>query len=647
MFLRNLFIALLFISGVIGTVKAQNLIPDPGFEIWDGTIGPNPNTMGGLDFWFNVNGTTDHHHQLNPPGSNLTSLEDCPTGQGSTWCGVPYEGQGVLGAWKGNGPDGTREWAGVELSEPMVAGGCYEISFWIQNKRDKPDQPLVTNQWGMFFNHTQTPFFNPNLANYAAMSDHWVACEQVIDGSEWIKVEWEYQASEDFAYAYIGFMGDFSTSSNNIYNDSYLLGPYVWIDEVIITRIDPQLTLTEDVSICLGESVTLEASSNFPINWEDTDTGVSSRTVSPEETTTYYVQTLDSTLCSIRDSIVVTVLGNEVIEFEGVSICDGADPVFLAPDITSGTWSGSGIIEESEGLFDPVIAGVGEHAITYNSGADCSENFTMLVEVVDPPEINFAADFTEGCPPLNVQFTDNSEVTGMDFIWDFGNGLVSTDPHTTATVYHEVGAYDVSLEVVYSENCKNKLTVPNFIEVFDPPVANFTNSPFNPSNLSPEVQFFDASTGNLMGWFWDFGNGETSDKNNATTSYDLPGIYDVQLNITSVNGCVDSIYRQIMVNSIVNFYIPNVFSPNYDGVNDLFEVYTVGPLREYKMTVFNRWGGIVYQSTDINAPWDGDLPNGDKADVGVYTYSIEYNYAGLLPNESFSGVEMGDVMLMR
>lgn len=637
----------LLILGFAGFSYGQNLIADPGFEIWDGSTGSPPNTLQALSNWYEANGTADHHHQDIVGGSNLTALEDCPLGEGNTWCGFPQEGSGVLGCWKGNGPDGTREWAGTQLSEPMVAGGCYEISFWIQNKKDKVDSEFVSNQWGVFFNHTQIPFFNPNLANYAAMADHWVACDEVIDGSEWRKLEFEYQASEDFEYMYIGYMGDFSTSTYSVPNDNYLLGYYVWIDEVIVTRIDPQLTLTEDVTICLGESVTLEADSNFPINWEDTNNGVTSRTVSPEHTTTYYVQTLDSTLCTIRDSIVVTVIGDEVIDFAGVEICDGANPVILDPSITVGSWSGPGVVDAAQGVFDPNAVGVGEHFVTYNSGADCADNFTMVVDVVAPPTVDFEADFFQGCPPLMVQFENLSPEDGIEYNWNYGNNLTGNDPHIGSTVYDELGSYDVSLEIVFSENCKNEQVVEGMIEIFEAPQADFTTTPFNPSTLSPEVLFSDASIGAISQWFWDFGNGETGDKNVDETHYPSPGIYDVTLEVTSVNGCVDSITRQITVQSIVRFYIPNVFSPNNDGVNDHFEVYTVGPLEDYKMTVFNRWGGTVFESNDINSPWDGRLPNGDKAEVGVYVYAIEYTYQGFTPSESFSGVQSGDVMIMR
>jgi gliding motility-associated-like protein len=646
--MRKLIPCLILVFSFASTTIGQNLIPDPGFENWDGTPGWAPGPLSCLAEWYEASGTADYHHQ-DPmfSGSNLTGLEDCPLAQGNTNCGFPYQGQAVLGCWKGNGPDGNREWAGIELTEPMVAGGCYKVSFWIQNKEDDPDRLLVTNQWGMFFNHTPTPFFNASLANYSAMADHWVASDQIIDGSEWTKLEFDYQASEAFAYAYIGFMGDYATSSNIIYNDDYLLGPYVWIDEVVVERIDPQLTLTEDISICVGESLTLEASSNFPILWEDNQSNVLSRTVSPQQTTTYYVQTQDSTLCTIRDSIVVTVIGNQVVDFMGSEICEGADPFLLDPTITGGSWAGPGIIEAAQGLFDPTVAGVGGHDIIYTSDVDCSEDFTLFVEVSLPPVVDFEADILEGCPPLEVQFNDLSATAGIAYTWDFGNGAVSNDLLSASAIYSALGSFEVSLEVVYSEHCKNTQTIADLVEVFEAPDVDFTYSPINPSNLNPDVQFFDASTGTLTEWLWDFGNGTTSDKNNPVAVFDLPGIYDVQLLATSVNGCVDSISHQITVQSKVNFYVPNVFSPNDDGRNDQFEVFALGALEEYHMKIFNRWGGIVFQSSDANTSWNGDLPDGSKAETGIYVYVIEYDYAGLSPEESFSGVEMGDVMLIR
>ena len=599
-----------------------------------------------LTFWYNANGTSDHHHQLNPAGSNLSSLENCPTGQGNTECGFPFEGQGVLGCWKGNGADGNKEWAGIQLSEPMEAGACYKISFWIQNKKDEPGNEYITNQWGMFFDHTEIPFFNPSIANFASMSDHWVACEEVIDGSEWKKLEFDYQASEDFAYAYIGYMGDYSTSTFSIANDDFLLGFYVWIDEVSVTRIDPQLTLSEDISICRGETVLLEAVSNFPIKWEDNNSSATSRSVSPDSTTVYYVQTLDSTLCAIRDSIVVSIIDEQVVDFSGANICAGAAPLMLDSSVGSGTWSGTGIIDNSQGIFDPALAGIGAFAIQYVSDADCSENFTMMVTVDSVPDIDMELDQLEGCAPLEVYFDDLSPNPGVAYDWDFGNGMFSTDLLSTYTVYTEPGSYDVNLEVVYSENCKSSLYLPNLIEVFESPEASFTYAPNNPSNLEPTVQFENTSEGNMTEVFWDFGNGNTSDAYNPQTIFDTPGIYDVQLQVF-YNGCVDSTSQKITVNSKVNFFIPNAFSPNGDGINDHFKIHSRGLITDYEMTIFHRQGGTLFKSNSIDDSWDGSTPNGQPCSSGVYVYLIKYKYQGLDNDLFIDGQQAGDITILR
>ncbi|WP_020567229.1 T9SS type B sorting domain-containing protein [Neolewinella persica] len=632
---------------VVNTANTQNLIPDPGFELWNVVYPATPNTLSSLNYWYNSNGTSDYHHQQHPPGSNLTSLEDCPTGEGNSECGTPYEGQGVLGCWKGNGADGSREWAGIKLSEPMVAGGCYKISFWVQNKKDDPDNEFKTNQWGLFFDHDRIPFFSPDIANYAAMSDHWVACEEVIAGSEWTKVELEYQASEDFEYAHIGYMGDYATANYSIAGDDPLLGFYVWIDEVIITRIDPQLTLNEDISICRGETVTLEAISNFPIYWEDDNSAGNSRILSPDTTTIYYVRTLDSTLCSIRDSIIVTIIDEEIFDFVGQSICVGADPLILEPNIASGTWSGQGIIDASEGLFDPDLAGAGEFFITYKSDADCSENFTIKVEVSPAPVIDLEADFLEGCAPLEVQFNDLSPTPGIAYQWNFGNGTVSDGFLNATTSYDEAGEYDVSLEVVFSENCKNTFYAQNLISVFDPPEANFTYSPFVPSNIMPTVHFENTTVGDVEEVIWNFGNGEISSSFNSVTTFDLPGIYDVQLLVTSSNNCIDSTTYQVSVNNLVNMYIPNAFSPNGDGINDKFEVDAIGQILEYEIIIFDRWGGVVYESDNIDGSWNGNLPGGEISATGVYAYLIKFVHQGLDSDLIINEKRTGDLTIFR
>ena len=205
----------------------------------------------------------------------------------------------------------------------------------------------------------------------------------------------------------------------------------------------------------------------------------------------------------------------------------------------------------------------------------------------------------------------------------------------------------MNLEVVYSENCKSILNVPSLIEVLDPPEADFTYTPTAPSNLNPQVQFNNTSMGNISDVLWDFGNGTTSESYAPETTFNLPGIYDVELWVTSSNDCIDSTTQQITVNSQVNMYIPNAFSPNRDGTNDLFEIHAFGPILEYEIIIFDRWGGVMYQSDNIDDSWNGDFPNGEKCINGVYIYIIKYAYQGLGEDLFIEGQKAGDITILR
>ncbi|MCB0639792.1 MAG: gliding motility-associated C-terminal domain-containing protein [Lewinella sp.] len=625
----------------------QNLIADPGFEIWDGNQGFSPFTLAPLTYWYTANGTADHHHVDIMSGSNLTGLEPCPLGEGNTWCGYPYEGGGVLGCWKGNGPDGSKEWAGTQLLEPLVPGDCYEISFWIQNKKDNPNSLYETNHWGVFFSQTQFPTFNANLADFSTMADHWVTCEQVIGGSEWQQVTFAYTASEDFQYMYIGYMGNVANSTFTAANDDYLLGFYVWIDQVIVEHVDVDVPPTQ--TICRGDGVQLDFTSNYPLSWTDgivTDT-TRSIWVSPEVTTTYYVEATGNMGCTKLDSVIVEVLQPVMVDYPAI-VCPATEPFRLEPEAPAGTWTGAGIIDAAAGLFDPSLTGPGLAEALFTAADDCADDFTMLIEVAPIPEVTITTDLSEGCWPLTVTFTDESPNPAEAYTWDFGDGETSQDAGSVQHTFTNAGAYGLGLTLTHFPNCTVSYEQVNEIRVYEPPVAAFSYTPEKPDLINNEVQFTDISSGNTYQWSWDFGDLSGSSHPTPLHTYATPGAYQVRLRVTSEGHCVDSIQQTLLVDNAVRMYIPNAFSPNDDGRNDRFQVGYIGQLMEYQMTVFNRWGGLVFQSDDPLLGWDGKAHNGQLAETGVYTYIIEYLLLPATPTgEEVREKEMGDVLLLK
>lgn len=104
----------------------------------------------------------------------------------------------------------------------------------------------------------------------------------------------------------------------------------------------------------------------------------------------------------------------------------------------------------------------------------------------------------------------------------------------------------------------------------------------------------------------------TNTSNTETTNYILTG--------TDENGCTATDTVSVIIDGEINIYIPNIFSPNKDGENDLFQVYGV-EWDHYHMEIYNRFGGVVFESEDANSHWNGKHhKNGNECQQGVYTY---------------------------
>ena len=109
--------------------------------------------------------------------------------------------------------------------------------------------------------------------------------------------------------------------------------------------------------------------------------------------------------------------------------------------------------------------------------------------------------------------------------------------------------------------------------------------------------------------------------------------------VTSPDGCIDTIAGVVRVEDNFAFYIPNAFSPNGDGVNDSFRGFGVA-IRAFSMSIYNRWGELIYRTNDYNQPWDGKVK--DTVQNDVYVYRIE-----VVDHHEEKHVYLGNVSVVR
>jgi gliding motility-associated-like protein len=252
----------------------------------------------------------------------------------------------------------------------------------------------------------------------------------------------------------------------------------------------------------------------------------------------------------------------------------------------------------------------------------CIDTVTQLVTTKPIPEMLFGPDAISGCEEFTANFNDSSLVAGgtiVNWFWSFGDGNYSFGQSPVHT-YTDSGSYYVTLSVTGSNGCvfHDSLLYP--VVVYPKPVADFLPSPTSVSIFTPDFNFIDQSQG-AMFWEWDFGDLDGSIVSNPAHSYADTGTYYVSQIVINQFGCRDTMIHPVRVHGEFTFFIPNAFTPNGNGNNEIFMGQGTG-IKTFHFLVFDRWGNKLFDTTDPSKGWDGKLPNGEKAMVDVYVYKI-------------------------
>ncbi|CAN5918948.1 hypothetical protein BH11BAC7_BH11BAC7_11990 [soil metagenome] len=261
----------------------------------------------------------------------------------------------------------------------------------------------------------------------------------------------------------------------------------------------------------------------------------------------------------------------------------------------------------------------------------CTDSATVTVTVNPNPVAMLWGDSLQGCAPRCVQFLDTSTLasgTIVQWLWDFGDATPSSSLQDPYHCYTTAGTYSVTLTVASSVGCTNTFMMPNYIQVFPNPVAAFTASPQPTTELNPTIYFTDQSIGNNS-WSWSFGDlsGASSVLQDPVYTYPTPGCFDVVLSVATVNGCIDTAVQQICIDPDVTLFVPNAFTPNGDGANDIFFPVGVGMDPEhFEMWIFDRWGNMIYYTDDFAKGWDGMVQgHTNPCQQDVYVWKIKAN----------------------
>jgi gliding motility-associated-like protein len=259
-----------------------------------------------------------------------------------------------------------------------------------------------------------------------------------------------------------------------------------------------------------------------------------------------------------------------------------------------------------------------------NSGTFCADTNEVLVNYNGTSHIlkvDFALEDSTLCNPAIFNAT-NLSVNGETFQWYLDDVITSSDSIYSDTLTNP-GTYKLKLVVIDPATCKKTDSLIKTLVV-----ARFGEGNFEIArdSCSLIVQFKNLS-GSISGapntYIWYFGDGDSSTEVNPLHVYKETNIYTITQLTNPGSACADTTIKTYLIDGDTTneIFIPNVFTPNDDGINDCYRIRGVSPkCDEYKVQIYNRWGEIYFETTDPSQCWNGKNEVGTKASVGVYFY---------------------------
>jgi gliding motility-associated-like protein len=383
------------------------------------------------------------------------------------------------------------------------------------------------------------------------------------------------------------------------------------LSDTVLVSVD-SIPLLRDTILCGPES---KVSLSMPPGhvsylWS---TGETSSSITVNTTGTYTVETVTPFGCTFRDTAEVTVetvsLGNDTLICSNATYTLSPQPV---GGFTAYLWQ--------DGSMGPdfQVDKAGRYYVTVMTPSGCVLSDTVQVAMDSVPEVRFTVGDSALCEGKHIVFWGDYTREGLTGLtWDFGDGSLIHDTGSVRYLYDLSGTFTVKLTGHYRA-CPDD-SFEREVIIYPYPVLNIGPDTAVCPGGEPVAVNDQVNGGNgAASWLWS--NGETGSGILVTE----PGTYYATV---TINGC--STTDSILVRRSCFIEIPNVFTPDGDGINDYFfpRELLSRAVTSFRMRVYNRWGTLLFETTKTDGRgWDGRF-NGEPQPQGVYVYMLEASFA--------------------
>ena len=304
-------------------------------------------------------------------------------------------------------------------------------------------------------------------------------------------------------------------------------------------------------------------------------------------------------------------------------ICSGA-PVTLIATPSAGTPGYTYAWNTGETTSSITVNKAGTYTVSVKDNSASCPSVSKSIVITDgsTPPVPVVADVFS-CP--NAPATITASGSSGTYQWYDANGAIAG---ATSITLSNVSTGNYSLQVTDANGCVAGGA--GSVTTFSVPASTAVHAQFN-TNPSPAVGTvplvvtFNNTSNGASSYIWSFGDAANTYTTSTNASYTYNSVGSYTATLVAINGaCADTARVVILAEIPTTITVPNIFSPNGDGVNDQFFIINTG-MKSMNCDIFNRWGQLLWTLTAPDQTWDGSLINGDKAPEGTYMYILEAN----------------------
>ncbi len=384
----------------------------------------------------------------------------------------------------------------------------------------------------------------------------------------------------------------------------------------------PVIVITGDTTICSGQNTVLSATGGVSYLWSNT-LAFADITVNPIVQTTYTVTVTTDLGCTSTASKTVFINVNPSIDNVVTTneFCNKGNGQAIA-SVNSGlapyqyVWSNG-----ASNCATSIMMSTGQYSVTVTDDNGCSASASFSIQNTPGPELSITNVNNDHCS----QAIGSATVIAANIPGNYTYSWLTNPPQQGITATGlSAGVY---LAVVTDSTCYDTLAVA--ISNIEGPTALFETTPPSASSTNPVIRFINQTEG-MHSSYWTFGDGATSHMESPIHEYLLSDSFVVVLEVADTYGCIDTVSKTVLIYDDINVFIPNAFSPNEDGLNEVFKPVGrgVNPASPYEMIIYDRWGKMVFSTNKFEEGWNGYVRGSKIKVTGTFIYRITlYDFA--------------------